>query len=77
MGSPIKMKKLDRIYQISRRGKDVFELSKSKYELYIFVVYSTNSDSYSKTVDDSEVRKRGSFKWKTPYHHIGSKMLQF
>ena len=34
-------------------------VSKSDYEAYICVVYSINSDSYSKTVRDWEVRELG------------------
>ena len=41
--------------------------SKSDYEPYICVVYSINSDSYSKTVHDREAREHGNSKQKRPY----------
>ena len=49
---------------------------KSDYEPYICVVYSINSDSYSKTVHDREVSEHGSSKQKRPYHRTDSTILK-
>ena len=40
------------------------------------MAYSTNSDSYSKTVDDCEVREHGRSKQKTLYHRKDPTMLK-
>ena len=49
---------------------------KSDYEPYICVVYSINSDSYSKTVHDREVSEHGSSKQKRPYHRTDPTILK-
>ena len=46
----------------------IINVSKSGYDPCICVVYSINSDSYSKTVHDREVREHDNFKHKQPYH---------
>ena len=51
-------------------------LSKSDYEPYICVVYSINSDSYSKTVHDREVREHDNSKQKRPYHRTDPTILK-
>ena len=50
--------------QLERTIYRIKNLSKSDYEPYICVVYSINSDSYSKTVHDREVREHGNSKQK-------------
>ena len=44
--------------------------------IYICVFYSINSDSYSKTVHDWEVREHGNFKQKRPYHRTDPTILK-
>ena len=51
-------------------------VSKSDYEPYLCVIYSINSDSYSKTVHDREVRERGNSKQNWPYHRTQSTILK-
>ena len=40
------------------------------------MVYSINSDSYSKFVRDQEVREHGNFKQKRPYHRTDPAKLK-
>ena len=40
------------------------------------MVYSINSDSYSKTVHDREVREHGNSKQKRPYHRTDPTILK-
>ena len=40
------------------------------------MVYSINSDSYSKTVHDWEVREHGNSKQKRPYHRTDPSILK-
>ena len=40
------------------------------------MVYSINSDSYSKTVHDREVREHGNYKQKLPYHRTDPTILK-
>ena len=49
---------------------------KSDYEPYICVIYSINSDSYSKAVHDQEVREHDKFKQKRPYHSTDPTILK-
>ena len=51
-------------------------VSNSDYEPYICVVYSINSDFYSKTVHDREVREHGNSKQKRPYHRTCPTILK-
>ena len=62
--------------QLKRTIYRIKNLSKSDYEFYICVVYSINSDSYSKTVHDWEVREHGNYIMSTisPYRPNNIKM---
>ena len=62
--------------QLERAIYRIKNLSKSDYEPYICVVYSINSDSYSKTVLDREVREHGNSKQKRPYHRTDPTILK-
>ena len=62
--------------QLKRTIYRIKNLSKSDYEFYICVVYSINSDSYSKTVHDREVREHGNSKQKRPCHRKDPTILK-
>ena len=62
--------------QLKRTIYRIKNLSKSDYEPYICVVYSINSDSYSKTVHDREVREHGNSKQKRPCHRKDPTILK-
>ena len=62
--------------QLKRTIYRTVYVSKSEYEPHICVVYSTNSDSYSKNVDGCEVREHGSSKQKTLYHRMDPTTLK-
>ena len=62
--------------QLKRTIYRIKNLSKSDYEPYICVVYSINSDSYSKTIHDWEVREHDNSKQKRPYYRTDSTILK-
>ena len=62
--------------QLKRTIYRIKNLSKSDYEPYICVVYSINSDSYSKTVHDREVREHDNSKQKRQYHRTDPTILK-
>ena len=62
--------------QLKRTIYRIKNVSKSDYEPYICVVYSVNSDSYSKTVHDWEVRKHDNSKEKRLYHRTDPTILK-
>ena len=62
--------------QLKRTIYTIKNLSKSDYEPYICVVYSINSDSYSKTVHDREVREHDNSKQKRQYHRTDPTILK-
>ena len=62
--------------QLKRTICRIKNVSKSNYEPYICVVYFINSDSYSKSVQDREVKLHGNSKQKRPYHRTDPKILK-
>ena len=62
--------------QLERTIYRIKNVLKSDYEPYICVIYSINSDSYSKAVHDQEVREHDKFKQKRPYHSTDPTILK-
>ena len=61
---------------LKRKIYRIKNVSKSDYEPYVCVVYSMNSDSYSKIGHDREVREHSNSKQKRPYHRTDPIILK-